>query len=74
MTQTKYRGREWKRTRRSMAQDYLRELREDGLTEKQVVELVTLILQEATRNWDLGAAAKEPELPAEHASEDCSGG
>ena len=41
----KYSGKEWKRSRDVMARSYYKELRDNGLTHQQVIELSTQLLQ-----------------------------
>jgi len=41
----KYSGSEWKRTRGIMARSFYKELRDNGLTNQQVIELSTQLLQ-----------------------------
>jgi hypothetical protein len=41
----KYSGSEWKRTRGVMARSFYKELRDNGLTNQQVIELSTQLLQ-----------------------------
>jgi hypothetical protein len=40
----KYSGNEWKRTRGIMARSFYKELRDNGLTHQQVIELTTQLL------------------------------
>ncbi len=41
----KYQRNEWKRTRGIMARSFYKELRDNGLTNQQVIELSTQLLQ-----------------------------
>ncbi len=52
----KYRGSEWKRTRGVMARSFYKELRHNGLTNQQVIELSTQLLHLVSA--DLEGSAK----------------
>jgi hypothetical protein len=50
----KYSGSEWKRTRGIMARSIYKELRDNGLTHQQVIELTTQLLHQVNSDLEVG--------------------